>query len=545
MGLVAAALVAAGQSPSDKCRVEGTVLNALTGQPVRKAHITLTLGQGGDPVLGVTDAHGRYALADLAPGTYNLTVTHEGYMGQRYGAKKPGEEQKGAALEMTPGSLKSAVDLRMTPLGAIMGSVRDEDGDPVRQVDVSVLAYGYGPSGKGLQVRDQAQTDALGEYRLLDLRPGTYYLRAKPASAGSPGDQMTDAYATVYYPNAQQQAGAGTVALAAGQELRGVDFVLRPVPVSFIRGRIVKPEGGTGCTTNLEGGADELASSGTFAMASTSMATLVINGEKMQVKLELPGQPVDENLKFEFRNLPAGIYSLTGTCNVDDQPYSTAISVHVDASGVDNLELRPVGPSAIAGQLRLEGESKSKLTETSVSVRRDDQSNPGSDENAAEDGTFSLRKLIPGIYRLNVKAPESLYVKSITQDGRDVRESGVDLQAGGMSIAVQVVLSANGGSIEGLVENGAGAHVTLIPSDSHGALTPDHVTIVGTDGHFVFAVVAPGRYKLFAWEDADDANAAVYDGAFRQPFESKAQTVEVAEKQKAAAQLQSIPKVEK
>jgi hypothetical protein len=41
-----------------------------------------------------------------------------------------------------------------------------------------------------------------------------------------------------------------------------------------------------------------------------------------------------------------------------------------------------------------------------------------------------------------------------------------------------------------------------------------------------------------------DPNAAMYDAEFRKPFESKGQTVEVGEKQKATAQLQLIPRVE-
>jgi hypothetical protein len=545
-GLLAAALVAAAQAPADKCRVEGTVLNALTGQPVRKAHITLTPDQGGALVLGATDIHGRYSLGDLAPGTYNLTVMREGYMGQRYGSKRPGEEQKGEPLELTAGATKSAIDLRMTPLGAIMGFVRDEDGDPVRQVDVSVLAYGYGPSGKGLQARGQAQTDALGEFRIFDLPAGAYYLRAKPQSAGSPGiDQMSDAYATVYYPNAQHQAGAGTVALTAGQELRGVDFVLHSVPVSFIRGRVIKPEGGRGCTTNLEAGADELQPS----IIDTEAFATRVEVDGASVRISIPHQLAEEDPKFEFHNLPLGSYSLTATCMAGGQLYMIRMIVQLESAGLDNLELRPVGPSTITGQLRLEGESQSKLTEALVLVgRRNLYPNGGSDSeggNPAEDGTFSLPNLPPAIYRISVAPPKALYVKSITQDGRDVRESGVDLQAGAMSISVQVVLSANGGSIEGSVENGADAQVTLIPMDPQAPLTPANMTVASGDGHFMFPAMAPGHYKLFAWDDGEDASAAIYDAEFRKRLESRGQTVEVQEKQKATAQLQLIPKVEK
>ena len=224
--MLAATFLAAGQPAADKCRIEGTVLNAVTGQPIRKARITLTPVQG-EPTLAATDAHGKYALADIAPGKYSLLAGHDGYTDQRYGAKRPGEDQKGEPLELTAGSVKTDVDLKLTPLGAIMGFVRDEDDDPVRQVDVALLAYAYRSSGKKLEIRQDVQTDALGEYRFFDVPSGPYYLRAKPASAQSPGTgQTAEAYATVYYPNSPQQSGVGAVELTAGQEQRGIDFVL-------------------------------------------------------------------------------------------------------------------------------------------------------------------------------------------------------------------------------------------------------------------------------------------------------------------------------
>jgi hypothetical protein len=135
-------------------------------------------------------------------------------------------------------------------------------------------------------------------------------------------------------------------------------------------------------------------------------------------------------------------------------------------------------------------------------------------------------------------------VKSVTWNGRDVLEPGVDMSGGGMSVTVQVVLSANGGTIEGTVENGEGAKVTLIPSDPQRARTLAKSVVYTEDGHFSFPAVPPGRYKLFAWEDAD-VNAVLYDPEFRKPFEGKGETVEVAEKQKATVQLKAIPNAEK
>jgi hypothetical protein len=128
-GMLAAAFLAAGRPSADQCRVEGTVYNAVTGQPVRKARLTL-LPIKGEPQVVSTDAQGNYAFTNVEPGTYQLTAAHDGYVAQHYGAQKEGEDQKGEAIELSPGTVKSAVDLKLTPLGAIMGFVRDEDGDP-------------------------------------------------------------------------------------------------------------------------------------------------------------------------------------------------------------------------------------------------------------------------------------------------------------------------------------------------------------------------------------------------------------------------------
>jgi hypothetical protein len=551
-GMLAATFLAAGQPAADKCRIEGTVLNAVTGQPIRKARITLTPVQG-EPILVATDAHGKYALADLAPGKYSLLAGHDGYTDQRYGAKRPGEEQKGEQLELTAGSVKTDVDLKLTPLGAIMGFVRDEDGDPVRQVDVALLAYAYGPSGKKLRAVSNAQTDALGEYRLFDLLPGTYYLRAKPMSAQSPGTgQITEAYAAVFYPNSQPQSGAGAVELTAGQEQRGIDFVLHQIPVSFIRGRIVPPVGGAHCLATLEAGADELQpSSFGDVIGSVSFGTFVSISDNGEMGVAASGiRPAGNDNRFEFHNVPLGNHTLGGRCAVGKQQFTTKMPIQLDAGGLDKVDLHPVGPSTITGQIRLEGESKSKLTDARVIVGQSDGmsfSIEGNSESAegkiAEDGTFSFHDLSAEIYQVYVSAPGDLYVKSITEDGRDIQDSGIDLKAGAMSATVQIVLSASGGSMEGSVENGAGAKVILIPSDPQAASRLAKTVTAGDDGHFAFTVLAPGRYKVFAWEDVDP-NAAMYDAEFRKPFESKGQTVEVGEKQKATAQLQLIPRIE-
>jgi uncharacterized protein (DUF2141 family) len=554
-------LAAAGQAPEQKCRVEGTVLNSVTSQPVRKARVMLMPAKGGEPVTGATDSQGKYALVNVAAGEYVLDVSHDGYSAQRYGAKKPGEEQKGETLSLGPGSVKTKVDLQMTPLGAIFGHIRDEDGDPIRQVEVEVLQYGYGPSGKALQTRGNSQTDASGEFRIFDLPPGKYYLRAKPASSQMPGQvPEAEAYATMYYPNATQPTGAAAIQVAAGQEQRGLNLILRRIATASIRGRVVKPAGGENCVAAVEGGADGGEQNDFGFSFAGAVAVFNISGNlsggtsepNLKEFMVAGGTKVDKDGKFEIRNIPVGSHTLTGSCNVGKRRYRAKIEIQLEATGLENVELRPLAPSTMTGQVRVEGETKSKITETHVwlaergiGISYGEQTPPNApDGTVGESGEFAFHDMPPGVYHISVETPQDLYVKSVAYGGRDVRELGIDLNSGGMSIAVEVVLSANGGTIEGSVENGEGARVTLIPSDPERAPTLAKSAVVGTDGHFSFSAVAPGRYKLFAWEDADE-NAALYDAEFRKPFEGKSQSVDIAEKQKATVQLKVIPKTEK
>src|SRR5215475_5639129 len=98
---MAVCLPAPAQDASDKCKVEGSVLNSLTGQPVRKARLSIVSPGGGEAVAVSTDSQGKFAFANLAPGAYMLSANHPGFLPQNYGAKKPGGEQKGTPLELT------------------------------------------------------------------------------------------------------------------------------------------------------------------------------------------------------------------------------------------------------------------------------------------------------------------------------------------------------------------------------------------------------------------------------------------------------------
>src|SRR5690348_14746766 len=73
--------------PEDRCTVEGQVANSLTGDPVRKARVTLR-GMGGPNRSGysvVTDAGGHFIFREVDPGQYYLFAARNGFVGSEYG----------------------------------------------------------------------------------------------------------------------------------------------------------------------------------------------------------------------------------------------------------------------------------------------------------------------------------------------------------------------------------------------------------------------------------------------------------------------------
>jgi 5-hydroxyisourate hydrolase-like protein (transthyretin family) len=438
--LIASALLSAQPPtpPQDKCALEGKVVNLVTGEPVRKARLTLSVVDTPaptPPAVVSTDAGGKFSFADLEPGAYLLAARHDNYSSQQYGARKSG--QSAEPILLAPGTKKTDLELRLTPYSTIAGRIRDEDGDPMQQVPVAVMSYEYTNSGRQLSERGTANTNDLGEYRIFNLPPGKYYLRA--------GD-ITDSFIAVYYPNSPDPSAASPLELTPGRQVTSVDFTLR--------------------------------------------------------------------------------------------------RTHA-ATDIDKLEVHPVPPTDVTGHVRIEGETQVKLTQVRVNLEGQVRS-PGNGGTVMEDGAFGFQAVEPDIFHVNVNVPGELFLKSVSWGAKDITESGLDLSAGAPDAGLEIVVSANGGQIDGKVENDKSepvdrALVTLVPPGARRNRTFFKSVRTMPDGHFTIDGVAPGTYQLFAWDDVE-VNAVLYDPDFLRPFETAGQSVQIAEGARQSANLKLIVK---
>src|SRR6188474_448438 len=74
--------------------IRGRITGADTQRPLRRAQVTLTGVDLDAPRQANTSLDGRYEFKDLLPGRYTVSATRAGYLGLRYGQRRPLEQAR-------------------------------------------------------------------------------------------------------------------------------------------------------------------------------------------------------------------------------------------------------------------------------------------------------------------------------------------------------------------------------------------------------------------------------------------------------------------
>ena len=122
-------------------------------------------------------------------------------------------------------------------------------------------------------------------------------------------------------------------------------------------------------------------------------------------------------------------------------------------------------------------------------------------------------------------------MKTIRFGGADVTKTVLDTTSGGGG-QIEVVLSPEAADLSGVVHNAqgdiaAGVPVSLWEPDTPNTLPETLVNRSATtdqSGHFQFRNLAPGEYRVAAWEQS---NPNVQDPQFRAKFEGQAAAVKL------------------
>src|SRR5262249_38290987 len=115
--------------------VRGRVVAADTGEPLRKARVSLGASTPVTVNAVTTDNEGRFVFTALPAAQYTDTARNPGYAPTRYGARRPTSAP--IPIEVSEGAAVDGIELRMPRGAAISGRILDEFGDPIDRVVVN------------------------------------------------------------------------------------------------------------------------------------------------------------------------------------------------------------------------------------------------------------------------------------------------------------------------------------------------------------------------------------------------------------------------
>jgi hypothetical protein len=226
-------------------RIEGRVVDAISGAPIAKARISVPAAQGGGrlPASAVaTDAEGRFVIDKLSAGMYGVTASHPRYPV----AKGTIDAEAQQAIRVTKGEVKKDVVFKLRPGATVSGRVTNEEGELLANCSVSLIA------AKLRQSTGAVQTDDRGLFRVFSVPEGRYYVRAEcnravlrpqPLTPREAVPAETLSYKSAYHPASADISGAARIAVAAGAEVQGIEIRLQPVRTFIVAGQAELPPG--------------------------------------------------------------------------------------------------------------------------------------------------------------------------------------------------------------------------------------------------------------------------------------------------------------
>src|SRR6266436_5199092 len=202
---------------ADRYPIRGTVVNSLTGEPIRGALVQIYANRQRSVLTG---ADGSFQFADVPAGTVNLNVRKPGFF-----TAQAIQSPRAQAYFATSGPYQPPVVLKLIPEGLISGQINGDGGEPVEGLSVQIMEERVENGKKTRVILRGVQTDEQGEYRIAELQPGKYFVFVGASSrvnafAAPPSQQGARGYAATFYPSGNDFATANPVEVAAGQQMQ-------------------------------------------------------------------------------------------------------------------------------------------------------------------------------------------------------------------------------------------------------------------------------------------------------------------------------------
>jgi protocatechuate 3,4-dioxygenase beta subunit len=481
-----------------------------------------------------TRGDGTFEIRNVRPGTeYHLIALHfPEYLPAQYGQRVPAVP--GRSIPLAEGDHLRDLRIEMTPGATISGQVVDSRGRALRNVTVELRRPWYLEGWRLLREWNEligrvqgvgktnragmVATNSRGEFRFAGLAPAQYYIRTAFTSEGtakpinlSAGATVNDV--TIVRPDSGPLLVSGVIVDAAGAPVALAELIVvaSDIPPLYQRARVDQQPVRNGVFDVTVPGPGRY-----FLIARTPG-----RGSTLRGRVEVAVRDLDvRNVRVSV----AGDFSISGTIAVEGSR-SAAESLR-DALA---LNLYPTSP-------------ETPLLETAQSL--------------TSTGSFFVEGVTAGDYRVELRplltvpptalvpsGLENAFVKSIRLDGKDILNEGLHVD-GPVRGSMQVVVSLNGGTVEGRVlEAGkpvANVNAVLVPNAAR-RRRGDLYKYVRTDesGHFHLTGVAPGEYKVFAFERVEEGAWA--DPDFIRLVEERGKSIRIEESGRVTTEVQLTP----
>lgn len=205
----------------DSIALRGSVVNSVDGTPIRAALVQL-LGEKARAML--TGADGTFEFDGMAAGdVVAITVRKPGYFSaQEYFPESVGEQKVHPAPNLQP------IELKLYPEAVIYGRLTNEEGRPLEGMTVQLLRTAAKGTAGPHENLPSTTSNENGEYRLAELRPGTYLIsmsQTPKMNAAFPvvmlqTVKLRSGYPTSFYPGVTDRTQATPLRLTPGKRCR-------------------------------------------------------------------------------------------------------------------------------------------------------------------------------------------------------------------------------------------------------------------------------------------------------------------------------------
>jgi hypothetical protein len=529
--------------PKEKAAIAGYVFRLDTGEPLKKAKISLQAHATGTfSDFCLADGQGHFLFDNVPPGSYGLQVSRNGFVDAKYGQKRLGAP--GAILTLVSGQRMTDLVFKLARAASISGHVFNEDGEPIARAEV--IAYrASGRSGTEQRASDEhISTNDLGEFRVFDLAPGRYFLAVNYRIQDYHGliskeerQRFNPGYLPTYYPNTTDPAKAQAISANPGDEIRSIDFMLRPAHLVTVSGKVIN-------NIPAASGADI--------------------GVAVRLEPRRPGlaDAVPEFYDFPrkdggfaIRNVPPGSYQLVADWRGPQgrEWHRVTRPLDVGSSDIENLVLAISRGIDIPGHTTWEDSPPSDSAVIMLRLQTGDETEflfPP--QRIKSDGIFQLKGVPEGTYRivlLRQAMTGNFYLKSARYGSASVVDVDFPVQLG-TDASLDVTISSHAAQLVGTVVNSdslpaVGARVVIIPDAPHRDLKYRYVSATADqNGRFSMIGISPGDYKIFSWDFVEESEYQYgedwFDPDWLRPYESEGQSVHLDEGDQRSISLKLI-----